>query len=907
MKRLFLLTLCAVAAVTAVLSGCVREELPDNRDMDYGYVQFKLYKEISYAGGTKASGSYDLDSLSQASKITVVLTNSDGRTISQTLTLSSSDNIAAEFGLRSAKLRLLTGNYEIASYSLYNNLDEFICRSVVGESLEITPGALSVFDLTANVAPRGMIRFNLVKDLSAFTELSLRERPSGGRQYTFDEIVKMDITLINIDNTTETEEYTGIPVEFSRHFSGDEHYDGATGVSGNQTSSSQADSLVFAPAGRYMIQSYNLYDDNDVLLETETFSVTGSSEDQENIIEVNDNEVTETDVPVTLYEADEYIQDYYALRAIWEALHGEDWSYEGETWPRGTNWNFDKDPDLWGDQPGVQIHENGRVASLDLSGFGIHGSVPDAIGQLDQLVQLSFGNHNETIQYHGPGTDPTIQSLYPVNGSAEEKALWRKARYENFGKEVSPSLQISPVCALALRLNGKTSPAISSYDGMTIDELSRMAAGGTVPVDYELQPYDMTHGKLTNGLESISPEIGRLTRLESLYIANSPIKLDGFPGSDAFRTLSSVSDLEIYNCPNLTSLPEGVAAMPSLITVNLSNNGFDAAGSYKALDVLATGESSDMIQVLYYLQNNLETLPESVGGMLSLGMLNVAQNNIKGELPVLGEDFAPQELTFDNNSITGVPEGFCSLDALDAFSINYNELEEFPNIFSSDESNIIMTSISVAHNNIKSLPADFNGVRVVTLTLTGNPISVFPKELAETDSYVEVLAMQSCGMNSFPEDCLDGENTSFLTTIDMQFNNLTDIPDDFSANSLPYLSGMDVSCNSFSEFPLEPLNILRLTAFGIRGQRNASGERCLSDWPEGLYTHTGLRGFYIGSNDLRVIQDDYISTMIFYLDISDNPNIVFDASDVCSAWEAGAYFLYYDAGQEIINCDSMLE
>ena len=252
------------------------------------------------------------------------------------------------------------------------------------------------------------------------------------------------------------------------------------------------------------------------------------------------------------------------------------------------------------------------------------------------------------------------------------------------------------------------------------------------------------------------------------------------------------------------------------------------------------------------------------------------------------------------------PEGFCSLDALDAFSINYNELEEFPNIFSSDESNIIMTSISVAHNNIKSLPADFNGVRVVTLTLTGNPISVFPKELAETDSYVEVLAMQSCGMNSFPEDCLDGENTSFLTTIDLQFNNLTDIPDDFSANSLPYLSGMDVSCNSFSEFPLEPLNILRLTAFGIRGQRNASGERCLSDWPEGLSTHTGLRGFYIGSNDLRLINDD-ISYLIFYLDISDNPNIIFDATDVCSAWQAGQYFLYYDRTQDIIGCDAMLD
>ena len=47
--------------------------------------------------------------------------------------------------------------------------------------------------------------------------------------------------------------------------------------------------------------------------------------------------------------------------------------------------------------------------------------------------------------------------------------------------------------------------------------------------------------------------------------------------------------------------------------------------------------------------------------------------------------------------------------------------------------------------------------------------------------------------------------------------------------------------------------------------------------------------------------------MIFYLDISDNPNIIFDASDICAYWEAGAYFLYYDKTQNILNCDSMLD
>ena len=67
-----------------------------------------------------------------------------------------------------------------------------------------------------------------------------------------------------------------------------------------------------------------------------------------------------------------------------------------------------------------------------------------------------------------------------------------------------------------------------------------------------------------------------------------------------------------------------------------------------------------------------------------------------------------------------------------------------------------------------------------------------------------------------------------------------------------------------------------------------------------------LTPVYIGSNDLRLINDD-ISYPIFYLDISDNPNIIFDATDVCSAWQAGQYFLYYDRTQDIIGCDAMLD
>ena len=52
---------------------------------------------------------------------------------------------------------------------------------------------------------------------------------------------------------------------------------------------------------------------------------------------------------------------------------------------------------------------------------------------------------------------------------------------------------------------------------------------------------------------------------------------------------------------------------------------------------------------------------------------------------------------------------------------------------------------------------------------------------------------------------------------------------------------------------------------------------------------------------------DTISHLIYHLDISDNPNITFDASAICYYWQQGAYNLIYDKTQNILNCDKMLE
>ena len=50
---------------------------------------------------------------------------------------------------------------------------------------------------------------------------------------------------------------------------------------------------------------------------------------------------------------------------------------------------------------------------------------------------------------------------------------------------------------------------------------------------------------------------------------------------------------------------------------------------------------------------------------------------------------------------------------------------------------------------------------------------------------------------------------------------------------------------------------------------------------------------------------DKISPLCYYLEVSDNPNIILDASTVCYEYSIGAYYLIYDKTQDIRGCAIM--
>ncbi|MCQ2146745.1 MAG: DUF4458 domain-containing protein [Bacteroidales bacterium] len=869
--RHILLAIVAAASCLALFS-CQKEDEP-KADGGYGYVQFRLYKEASQPG-TKGLVS-QLEYLSQAHKIQVSMIY-ENQTLSQTLVIQETASSDVEFGLRSEKLKLFAGHYEIINFTLYDAVDEPIYVSVpdVAE-FDVEKDAMTIHDLFAKVIGRGKVHFTFSKDLSGFENIPETKAPM--RQYTFDEIRYIDLTVANTI-TNERVSFNNLKTKFVIDFDGSN--------TGYQTSTLTTSEDLDLKAGEWKVISYNTYSVDKILLEKNSNPVKST-------FKVEDNKVTDAKVPVTLYEADEYIKDYYALYEIWKSLGGPQWYYNGNDFTRGSNWDFNKDPDLWGDQPGVEIYSNGRVAMINLEGFNFTGYLPAAIGQLVELNQLYLGNHN----------DPSFLPTNPDDPTLSRATLFErhKARMESLHM---PTPMSEPI-ARALKENGITIPATAMYDYMTEDQLIEKSTGNTIP---QIRLMDNVHGVYSNTLKGIDPAIGKLKNLQYLFIANSTI--ESLP--DEFSGLTALTDFEIYNCPKMTKFPMVICDLPEIVSLNISNNAqWSPAEILKGIKGLANGASAGKIQILYMSQNNLEELPEDVKNFKAMGLFDAMSNKLKKVAP-FGHDINLVDCYLDNNQITeiGVDETcfFCGIEDIETFSASYNKMTEFPDIFSA-KSMYTMGTIDFSYNlitKVQNAGSGYKGIKVSTLTLANNPLTEFPTAFAESESSVSFYNLRGCFIDTVTKEAFDSKNSVVTTSLDLSYNHISKLPSDtFNSVYMPYIYGIDLGNNRFTEFPYETLDSAYLTVLSLRSQRDENGNRCLREWPQGIYQHKGLRGLYLGSNDLRKIQDT-ISPLIYYLDISDNPNITFDASDICYEWRVGAYILIYDKTQNIINCDYML-
>lgn len=852
-----------VAGIIPVTS-CSNDDTLDAQNGS-GLVQFRLYKEDLLS--SKATST--LDKLYDAKKIRVTLLDDENNAIIQSLSLEAHDKESAEYGLTSEKLELLEGSYKLTSFSLYNARNEEI-QSDEPASLDeftILAGGLSKHIIAIDATVQGKVQFFLQKDIV----MESKTTSSGEAVFPFRLVKEADITIKNLQTRKEIV-IENMAVTYIEGFDGEE---AGTPLS----SAAQMDSIVALPAGTYSVIGYVLTNKGG----STVYATSKEIADNEFIVDSYD--VLDVNVPVRISKMAEHIQDYIALHAIWEALDGENWAFMGDNYPRGTNWNFNKDLDMWGEQPGVTMNSSGRVISLTIGGFGPRGFVPDEIGQLSELKTLVLGQLKDMNGNFDQTTRSALKNSQYYNDEHLGNFTGNEYYFENFIR-INPMSYFSEITQRAIADSKNESFKLAKIE---IPDLTPKA------------------GVFTNYITGVSEEIGKLTNLVEFSIGNSPIAK--IP--DALADLPKLTDIQVANCPNLTSFPDVLTKLDALISLNVAlNPQMSGEVLLQGLDKMATYEGQKekkTIQLLYLSYNNLTTLPESFSQMTRLGGLDCSNNKIE-TLPALGMNISPVMLYFNNNKIhtIGTDENgdYCNMQDMDEISLSNNKLTKYPDIFTS-KSLYQVTTIDLSYNLIEDFETK-KGVYVESMILAGNKLKTFPSTLFKCGSiitYLNLIANQIC---EFPDAPLDGEYVYMMTTLDLSRNHLTELPSDFNNRKLPYLTGLDLSYNRFESFPYGPFNISSLSTFGLRYQHDADGYRCMREYPATLYTHKGLRALWLGGNDMgKVTATTPIGPYLNMLDVSDNPNLVLDVSGMCTRITNRTFLLIYDSTQNISGCSTL--
>lgn len=852
------LTLLILALLSSVLlfAGCTEEAEPVS-EPGYGYVQFHLFKKGSY---TKAGDK--LEYLRDAAKIRVTLRSQDNDIITPVAVVEAVDKNLSEWGLQTAKIRLIAGKYTMTAYEIYDGLDNSVLVGSPSETvvLDVKPNGIVSEDIALNVVDRGWAKFRLVKDLSEI--VGTKAGKDGADEHPFYGIQSVDLTVKN-KNTGEITEITNI--EVTHKFVDGEKADDPDYISGICVS----DTLVALKGGTYTVTKFRTYFDYfRKVYET-------SSNVAENEFVVKDNQETEADVPVSLHVTSGHVQDAMALREIWEALDGPNWRIK---------WEFNCDVDAWTANTGVQILGNGRVASLDLTGTGAKGAMPAAIAKLTELRKLTLG----TIGYNAAAGGTTVTTgrkltyFTPENHEADRRlTIGTRDPRSRFSKELQQSFEIA---------GDPVKPGVKSLS-------ERM------PVMYkpEVNATDIV---------SLPDEINQLKNLEHITIAFSPIKT--FPAD--MSGLTALTDVEIFACTELTEFPKGLATCPKLTSLTYSFNVNTAVSSMEeGISAINNGPASKTIQLLYFPNQRIDNMPD-LSNIPRLSVLVIQGCGLKSFTAPFSKDQFFVQFMASDNELTSLPRdekgNFLAYNA-ETEEVNFsgNKFTELPDIFDAKSAYQVGT-VDFSKNLIASVEHGdaYRGIKAATFDISYNKLKELPVQLFGTSSSsISYLKIDGNGMEKISKEAIEGKYTYRTTTISMAYNKLKSLPDEFDSLTFPYLSGIDMSYNRFDYFPYTAVNNQYLSVFIFRHQRDADGDRCMRTWPAGIgQALAGLRALYLGSNDIRVVTDE-LSYMIYNLDIQDNPNISIDVSAVCSYIKSGWFNLMYSPGQDIRGCDEALK
>lgn len=860
-------------SLICILSACSDDD--DTAQNGYGYFQVELIKKGINVSGRAVEYAMvegkELNHLNEARKIKLSL-RYKGKNIEQTLNLTSASTEAAEYGITSESLKMQSGEYELLGYAIIGDYKDGdmaeilqVCTPEEKTTITINPDELTRQQLTAEAKKYGKFSAHIVR---LEPEVSMAKgAPVYSEAFAYNDIDSVQVVM--------ERRIGGIAFREDHKMKA---YKGASDIPVFDTDS------IDLQTGEYMLTHFELFNKRGQFM---------YAQDVEIPFSISHYSLTSEEVGVQLSDKDPIINDGIALRQIWDAMDGENWSWHELDGNGGANWIFkmsDGSPrpiSAWVRQVGVTVVNN-RVVSLNLGSFNPKGVVPDAIGRLDALEKLYLGMHTDEVYYQLEGVGDVVYALNPYNLGqinnrpdrmtiARERSIIRRMNQNDFSLRTSRLL----------------------YKGHTeaVNKLSAMKFASKVST------YGQNTSDPANRITGISPAIGNLRNLQELYIANTlithlPIEM---------QKLTSITDLEMYNNPFEDVDGEIFKDMTYLTSVN-----FDSF--YKMQEDKIHAMLNKMftycqkIQLLYMNRMKLTHLPERLNYLTDLRLLDASFNKITSVSSL--RPMAPIQLMMNYNLIEELPADFINTDDLELFSMTDNKLKHFPAVLSNRDGLYTISEVDLTGNKMHGFQPGFKGIRVEQLKMGVNNLGYdygsgkreFPREFSQYNSEINYLVISGNNIDTIRNVAI--EKIKFLQAFDVSVNNLTAMPGYMNTEHFPYLTGLEISHNRFKGFPENVLNISSLSQLLCSNQgyfRDAAETqwiRTMTAWPEYLHQHGSLTNVDLSGNDFRTVTN--FPTNLTTLNVTNNPNIKM----VIPQWifykmQQGLFVLYCDKSQDI--------